>query len=286
MPLNRFVLSMALAFLAITSGCSLDRSGLAYNCEGHLMDDAELHTDGAIPGWCLDRLRDGSMADAEVLPDAGPEDGGDAGDAELPDAGPADADIDAGMDDAGSDAGPEDGGPLDSGPPDAGPPDSGMEDAGTDAGVSPIGCDDDTVEQLYAGHPDMVGCDGALDQCTAETLCGAGWHLCTYSEYTGRGGDTVTATTIRWIASCVRRGDCSLEGTPTNAMCGSCSRVGGTGVILGRTCAGGSDLTDTDCPLGVVAWTAPMGYRLLSETLCTRTNVSSTRSTFGATCCR
>ncbi len=285
MPLNRFVLSLALAFLAITSGCSLDRAGLAYACEAHLMNDAELRADGAIPGWCLDRLRDGSMSDASELLDASPEDSGDTGDAELADTGPVDADVDAGTD-AGNDAGPEDGGPPDSGPPDAGPPDSGMEDAGTDAGVSPIGCDDGTVEQPYAGHPDMVGCDGAFDQCTAETLCGSGWHLCTYSEYAARGGDTVTPTTVRWIASCVRATDCSVAGTPTNATCGSCTRTGGSPVIVGRTCAGGSDLSDTDCPLGVVAWTAPMGYRLLGETTCLRTNISSTIGTFGATCCR
>ncbi len=290
MPLNRFAL---LAFLTI-AGCTVDRSGLAYPCEVYLADDAALHTDGAIPGWCLDRLQDGAaLVDADMhLLDAGPEeDGGDAGDAadaEMPDAGPEDADVDAGTD-AGSDAGPEDGGPPDSGPPDAGPrdagpPDGGPVDAGTDAGPSPIGCASGTVNQAYPG--DMVGCDGALDQCTAETLCGSGWHLCTYSEYAARGGDAVTATTLRWIASCVRATDCSLAGSPTNATCGSCTRTGGSPVTVGRTCAGGSDLSDTDCPLGVTAGTASMGYRLLSESLCTRTSISSTRGAFGATCCR
>lgn len=251
MPLNRIVLcSLVLAAVIVGAGCSLDRSGIA-------------------------RLRDAHVGDAETLLDAdlegGLADGGDARDAELPDAELVDAEIDAGVD-ADVDAGLEDGGLPDSGPPDAGP--------------SPIGCADGTVEQPYTSS-DIVGCDGALDQCTAETLCGSGWHLCTYGEYTGRGGDTVVPTTIRWIASCARLPEtCTVPARPTDAICAAgCSRAGSTIATIGRVC-GGALISEGDCPLGVAAYTTPICVTFGTETVGVFARPDWTTRTYGATCCR
>ncbi|TAK04904.1 hypothetical protein EPO33_02805 [Patescibacteria group bacterium] len=284
MPLHRLVLSLVILTVA-TPGCMLDRSGLAYNCEARLMDDAALHTDGAIPGWCLDRLRDGSTADAGAPPDAGPEDGGDAGDAELPDAGPSDAGTDAGRD-----AGPEDGGPPDSGPPDAGPPDAGPSDAGTDAGrdagLPPVGCDDGTVEQPYVGRDDMVGCDGALTQCEAAALCGAGWHLCTFAEYRTRGGAVAPATTYRWLAGCTREMCGGLVG-PGTAVCASCAPGTGTSIDVSYDCSASRAHAEAACNQGITADTDPIGNHLVSPALeCVRARIFPAAMTLGATCCR
>lgn len=277
-------LTLAAVAAIACSACGLPREPIGPPVCGDPSDLAYWR-DVPPPAWWLAECPfDASviMPDGGVPDDAMVDAGSDAGvDASVADAGDAAIEMmDAGPD-AGSDAG-RDAGPRDGGPPDSGPPDAGS-DAGTDAGPSPIGCGDGTVDQAYPSA-DMVGCNGSATQCAADTLCGSGWHLCTYSEYEARGGATVVTTAFRWIASCVRRADCTVEATPTDGICGSCSRTGGTATTLGTSCPAGSTLTDTDCPLGAVAGMS--SWRLLGESTCTRSTVSATNGLYGATCCR
>lgn len=287
MPLNRLAPWFLIAVLACTSGCLLDRSPIdPFDCVGALADDAALHTDGAIPGWCLAQL-DGAVADAMVLPDAGID--ADLPDADLPDAGPPDGGTADGGSDAGMDGGSPDGGRPDAGPPDAGPGDSGPPDGGTDAGP-PAGCADGTVDQPYPGRTDIVGCDGAVPQCMAETLCDAGWHLCSFSEYQARVGTVRTATTFRWLASCVRSGCGDLTADPpTDGVCGAaiCSSGSTATLTLQYQCGSLAPTETVACNVGVVADTDPIGNHVgLPSTPCSRARIMPVGMGNGATCCR
>ncbi len=214
------------------------------------------------------------MPDGGVPDDAALDAGSDAGvDASVADAG--DAAIE--MMDAGPDAGPRDAGSPDSGPPDAG------SDAGVDAGPSPTGCADGTVDQAYPS-PDMVGCNGSRDQCTADTLCGSGWHLCTYGEYEARGGGFVPATAGRWLAGCLRAGNCSVLGSITGGTCGDCSVEVGPNTSFGSTCPGAVRVETDACPAGVVADGA--SARLDGEADCAMAGIRATDQLLGASCCR
>jgi hypothetical protein len=66
----------------------------------------------------------------------------------------------------------------------------------------------------------MVVCKGAaVTQCQASTLCAAGWHLCTATEYLDRGG-TALGYAGAWIQSCIRVNN--KVTAPTDALCPSC----------------------------------------------------------------
>jgi len=197
-----------------------------------------------------------------------------AGDTASPDAGAGAADGSPGMD-----AGDQDAGDQDAGVGDASALDAPM----LDSGPSGPPCADGTTDQVYL--PDgMVGCNGNMDQCTAAALCGAGWHLCTYSEYASRGGATISPSTTRWIASCVRDVDCALAPAPTDAICSSCIPGNGPSVVVAARCGGGLPLNEATCGLGV--WAAPDMETLLSETTCLYARAQSADRARGATCCR
>lgn len=226
---------------------------------------------------------DAGMTDAPAAPDVQEEQDApdDVPDVHVPDA-PVDAepaDADSGMD-AGMDASPPDAGAPDAGPMDAGPSDAGA----PDTRPPPVGCMDDTIEQAYPS-PDMVGCDGAQSQCTAAALCAPGWHLCGYGEYRGRGGDTSAASSLRWIASCVRSG-CGPADGPTVAICGSCSTGTGSSIELSYQC-GGSEAprNESACNVGVAAGSS--GWHLVSRFLeCIMAGAEPAHTLAGATCCR
>ncbi len=234
-----------------TIGCAINTDGLK---RPDIVTDAS-PSDAGTDGGVMD---DAAPPDA-ALPDSGPFD------ADLPDAGDIDAGDDAGPDDAGTDAG---------------------DDAGTDAGVSPVGCADGTVEQPYPGHPDIAGCDGAVDQCTAETLCGAGWHLCSVAVYRTRGGDLTPATTYRWLAGCVRELCGGLIG-PGTSICASCAPGTGSSLDVSYDCSVERAHADDACNLGILADTDPIGNHLVSRAAaCTRAGVLPAETHLGATCCR
>ncbi len=206
---------------------------------------------------------------------------------------PPDAGIDARVSEAGNgdSAVPDDGEALlDAAADDGATADAMRGDAGSDAGVDagpPVpGCRDGTEDQVYPSG-DMVGCDGALNQCMAGMLCASGWHLCTATEYQAR-VDLPAFGLQRWIASCIRHG-CSSDATsPTDDICGDCtSGEAMTSVAASYDCGTGAPKTMIDCDIGVVADTAPAGNHLVSRTgACTLAQVFQVRELFGAMCCR
>lgn len=60
-------------------------------------------------------------------------------------------------------------------------------------------CADGTVEQTYSSS--MVGCNGSEKFDSAASLCIAGTHVCTASEYFARGGNATIPTADRWLSS-------------------------------------------------------------------------------------
>lgn len=144
-------------------------------------------------------------------------------------------------------------------------------------------CADGSVEQGYGQF--MAGCDGAVSQCQAETLCGADWHLCLFGEYIARGGTEVKATAFRWLASCVRE-NCGAPQAPTDSICSSCD---------GQTtswqppalwdCQGSAVDGDPGCQLGVISWDSK---RKVAEsvTACAYLRFYGTAAQVGAVCCR
>lgn len=293
----------------LSAGCLIDRSGTTTvtppdpdasipDAMTAAMDagDAAVRRDAA-PIMDAPPDTDASLADAPLPdPDAALPDAGDVLDAGTEDASLADADIpdtgtepmDAGAPDAGlPDSGDPDAGPPDAGRPDAGSPDASVTDAGTDAGP-PVGCADDSVEQRYmdgAGELVMAGCDGAQDQCTAELLCAPGWHLCTQGEYGVRGGDADPTSTPRWLAGCVRRGNCTATGG-SSAICGDCSVESGPLAVFGNSCGGGMRVEADICPVGVTASAAATRYRIDGHPDCLHAETARTDALLGATCCR
>ncbi|TAK04905.1 hypothetical protein EPO33_02810 [Patescibacteria group bacterium] len=201
------------------------------------------------------------------------EDGGAA------DAGPhSDADVDGSLP------------PTDADLPDADlppPPDADVPPADTGVPAGP-GCLDGTVDQPYPGRSDIVGCDGAVDQCAASALCGAGWHLCGWDEFQTRTG-AATATTVRWIAGCAREA-CSLDPMRVReGVCGDCTSGGAMlPMAVSFACSGASPpREEISCDVGVVAFTDPIGRRIGSTTApCLRAEAFPTRERYGATCCR
>ena len=81
----------------------------------------------------------------------------------------------------------------------------------------------------------------AVNQCTAASLCGSGWHVCTASEYLARGGATIQPGV--WgarLASCVRENGGAFA--PTDKPCAVCDS------LLGKS------------PTAAVAWGCVDGY--------------------------
>ena len=103
----------------------------------------------------------------------------------------------------------------------------------------------------------MVICSNATTshtQCTAGSLCAAGWHLCDASEYLTRGGASVQPNTAAWLAACIKRIGAELQ--PVDGFCnGNCA----TATVPTRTVAwpcGGStasQATSDQEPLGLLA---------------------------------
>lgn len=157
------------------------------------------------------------------------------------------------------------------------------------AGADPNACADGSVEQTYA--EDMVGCDGAANQCLAEQLCGSGWHLCPYSEYVVRGGANTKALSERWLRSCIREAGASGADCPSETVCGDCVGGGATiGIPLTWSCTDGGvvdELAFTEIGLTSSPQSptrkpgcpeAACGYVLLTT--------STVVEDLGATCCR
>lgn len=176
------------------------------------------------------------------------------------------------------DAGPSDAGPEsdtfvdpDTGPVDSGPFDGGPTCTGT-------GCCDGTRELfVYGEFMRMCTSDTPVTQCSAESVCGVGWHLCTPIEYRMRGGESIVPAMDAWMAGClIDTSGVRTDGDPmysmdmppeplppnpvtplptaTNRSCGGSCVHGPSGpqVIVGTRNTGGN-IMESDIPTAPIA---------------------------------
>jgi hypothetical protein len=100
----------------------------------------------------------------------------------------------------------------------------------------------------------LAACEtaNAVGQCQAGTLCAAGWHLCTATEYKAvfpAASLVPLSAADAWIASCVRQGAVTA---PTNAVCGSpCYDASSTQVTIAWDCKGATPVSSTAAAIGV-----------------------------------
>lgn len=134
----------------------------------------------------------------------------------------------------------------------------------------------------------MVGCITAsanVNQCAAAAACGAGWHLCTASEYQARYGAADPGLTSNlWIAGCVREGGAPFA--PTDAICASCGGAEGSEVEISWWCN------------GITASTSALNVGLRTAGACSNVGVddnanqafwvtiTSSQTLSGALCCK
>lgn len=168
---------------------------------------------------------------------------------------------------------------------DAASTDTASSDAGlVDAYFDPIGCADGTRENTYA--VDMIGCGGNVAQCSAETLCAPGWHLCTYDEYSTRLSAPVPAMMGQWLSSCIRDGGPSLS-CPTTHVC-TCA-TGPAGLMLDAvlSCDGTSVIQHANMPyVGLIAQMTPsMGRPGCAAAPCAPVTAVAPTTSHGAVCC-
>ncbi len=159
-------------------------------------------------------------------------------------------------------------------------------DAGSDSAVE-AACADGSDDQSYGA--DMVGCDGEVLQCNAETLCAPAWHLCSHGEYALRGGADVRATAPRWLRSCVREASSDQVTCPTEEGC-DCQVGAGDGPQLpvAFACSTGEPLTSDVDGMGLVADTvSPRRTPGCPTAPCTYVSTYFHYAlAWGATCCR
>jgi hypothetical protein len=163
---------------------------------------------------------------------------------------------------------------------------AGAAAAGGTAGASE-GCADGAVGQVYSQN--MVGCDGATDQCQADALCAIDWHLCTLTEYAVQGGGDEWANVERWLAGCIRYDGSNPTCPPEDGICPGGCAAGATGNLADVTFACGAGVLESSTlqNIGVVAGkdikslgcnSAPCGFLDGRDT--------SLATIAGATCCR
>jgi hypothetical protein len=106
----------------------------------------------------------------------------------------------------------------------------------------------------------ICGPGGAVNQCTAASLCGAGWHLCTASEYLARGGTSTPGIWGARLASCVRENNAVFA--PTDKLCAICDSIDGNvpSVAVAWACSGGTPFAVPHLYVGAVTHTGC--YRL------------------------
>ena len=136
----------------------------------------------------------------------------------------------------------------------------------------------------------MVGCDGQSNQCFAEKLCAAGWHLCPYSEYVTQGGADAKATKRRWLRSCIRETGNPEAECPTELVCsGSCEGGDVIAVPLTWSCNGAVLESLTGTGVGLTAGTlSPKRAPGCKQAACGYVEIGQAGydSWFGATCCK
>ncbi|MBW2734386.1 MAG: hypothetical protein JRH20_18520 [Deltaproteobacteria bacterium] len=111
-------------------------------------------------------------------------------------------------------------------------------------------CTRGSAEVLVADQ--RVGCVTANDvtQCAAAALCGAGWHLCTASEYQAAYADAEPGLSENvWLAGCVREGAAPFA--PADHVCASCDSTQGSEVAVGWGCTLSISISTEELNVGV-----------------------------------
>lgn len=149
----------------------------------------------------------------------------------------------------------------DTGTTDTGTADTGTADA-SDAGGADTTVDDDGCADgftAFAGvDADIVACAGAtesLSQCDASQACGAGWHMCTASEYQSRytaAEHPETNNFSFWLASCIRDGGDTQ--VPSDVICSDCTGTQtGSEADVAQSCVNGLVFSTDQLYVGVRA---------------------------------
>jgi hypothetical protein len=147
------------------------------------------------------------------------------------------------------------------------------------------GCADGTDDQVY--RADMVGCDGSLSQCEAETLCSPEWHLCTYAEYVARGGSETRATENRWLRACIRETGVTTTTCPTDLICNTCGTSSLPSNPATWDCAGNVLESAAGSAIGVLSGkVTPERKPGCPDTDCSYASVSEAFTPLGGNCCR
>ncbi|MCK5798893.1 MAG: hypothetical protein KAI47_16990 [Deltaproteobacteria bacterium] len=105
------------------------------------------------------------------------------------------------------------------------------------------------------GAAKIVACvstTAKVNQCQASTFCGAGWHLCTASEYQKEFKAAPLPTTVTanvWLAGCVRDGAGATA--PADHVCSKCDGSKGSKVPIAESCTNGLVIETSNLYAGV-----------------------------------
>ena len=147
-----------------------------------------------------------------------------------------------------------------------------------------VGCASGTFDLDYGTN--MQLCGGGFDQCSAEFLCAAGWHLCTYTEFVSRGGALVDppSTQMYWIAGSIRD-NCGEFTAPVDRTVLQCSdTLGFNQEFVTWDCTTGNPIDRSNhCDIGLA--TSASRWKLQGQTLCVPFHPQYSFRSLGAACC-
>ncbi len=183
--------------------------------------------------------------------------------------------------------------PLDAGQvTDASGQDQGAADlAGKDTAPSGPACASPASPEA-TGVAKIVACvstTSKVNQCQASTFCGAGWHLCTASEYQKEFKAAPLPTTVTanvWIAGCVRDGAGATA--PADNVCSKCDGSKGSKVPIAESCTNGLVVETSNLYAGVRSGAACVHLGNINDgTTSAYWNMWPTKQTMaGALCCQ
>lgn len=148
-----------------------------------------------------------------------------------------------------------------------------------------VGCASGTCDFDYGTN--MQLCGGANPQCSADALCAAGWHLCTYSEFVSRGGALVDppSTQMYWIAGSLRD-NCGDFTVPMDRIVLQCTTEQSLNQeFVTWDCATDSPIERSNyCNLGLAI--GVNRWKLQGQVLCVPLTPQAATHVFGAACCQ
>ena len=148
---------------------------------------------------------------------------------------------------------------VDSGSSSDSAPDLVADGSDVDASVDELCAVGATVNQVYdsSASTRMVTCvrgatENDLNQCAAEQLCAPGAVLCTASMFRARGGQTIAANRLAWLASCIRSNGAVLA-FPSDEVCPRCDPGTAPVLSISMPCGGGPGVPSTSLNEGMQA---------------------------------